>query len=33
MAPAAVDTIYNHFKDTGRTPKDYDVIATGDLGK
>ena len=32
MAPAAVDTIYNHFKDTGRTPKDYDVIATGDLG-
>lgn len=33
MAPAAVDTIYNHFKDTGRTPKDYDVIATGDLGQ
>lgn len=33
MAPAAVDTIYKHFKDTGRTPKDYDVIATGDLGK
>ena len=33
MAPAAVDTIYNHFKDTGRTPKDYDIIATGDLGK
>lgn len=33
MAPAAVSTIYNHFKDTGRTPKDYDVIATGDLGK
>ena len=33
MAPAAVDTIYNHFNDTGRTPKDYDVIATGDLGK
>ena len=33
MAPASVDTIYNHFKDTGRTPKDYDVIATGDLGK
>ena len=31
-AMAAVDTIYNHFKDTGRTPKDYDVIATGDLG-
>lgn len=33
MAPAAVDTIYNHFKDTGKTPKDYDVIATGDLGR
>lgn len=33
MAPAAVDTIYNHFKDTGRSPKDYDIIATGDLGK
>lgn len=32
MAPAAVDTIYCHFKDTGRSPKDYDVIATGDLG-
>lgn len=33
MAPAAVDTIYKHFVDTGRTAKDYDVIATGDLGK
>lgn len=32
MAPAAVDTIYKHFKDTGRTPRDYDIIATGDLG-
>lgn len=32
MAPAAVDTLYNHFKDTGRQPSDYDVIATGDLG-
>ncbi len=32
MTPAAVDTIYKHFKDTGRTPKDYDIIATGDLG-
>lgn len=32
MAPAAVDTIYKHFQDTGRTPKDYDIIATGDLG-
>lgn len=33
MAPAAVDTMVNHFKDTGRSPSDYDVIATGDLGK
>ncbi|WP_315117539.1 stage V sporulation protein AD [uncultured Clostridium sp.] len=33
MAPAAVSTLYSHFKDTGRSPKDYDVIATGDLGK
>lgn len=33
MAPAAVDTINAHFKDTGRTPGDYDLIATGDLGK
>lgn len=32
MSPAAVDTIYNHFKDTGRKPEDYDIIATGDLG-
>lgn len=33
MAPAAVDTIVNHFKDTGRKPSDYDIIATGDLGR
>ena len=33
MAPAAVDTIAMHFKDTGRTPKYYDVIVTGDMGK
>lgn len=33
MAPAAVDTLYKHFKDTGRDPKEYDIIATGDLGK
>lgn len=31
MAPAAVDTIAQHFKDTGRTPDDYDLIVTGDL--
>ncbi|WMJ81204.1 stage V sporulation protein AD [Clostridium sp. MB40-C1] len=32
MAPAAADTIKQHFRDTGRTPKDYDLIVTGDLG-
>lgn len=32
MAPAAADTILRHFKDTGFGPKDYDLIATGDLG-
>ncbi|MGI6128811.1 MAG: stage V sporulation protein AD [bacterium] len=32
MAPAAVDTIRQHFEDTGRQPNYYDVIATGDLG-
>ena len=32
MAPAAVDTIVSHFKDTGRKPSYYDAIITGDLG-
>ena len=32
MAPAAADTIYQHFLDFDRTPKDYDLIVTGDLG-
>ena len=32
MAPAAIDTLITHFKDTGRNPKDYDLILTGDLG-
>lgn len=32
MAPAAFDTIYTHFKDTGRNPNYYDKIITGDLG-
>ena len=31
MAPAAIDTIEQHFKDTGRLPSDYDLIVTGDL--
>jgi len=32
-SPAAYDTIATHFQDTGRTPKDYDLIVTGDLGE
>ncbi len=32
MAPAAVDTLFTHFKDTGTMPEDYDLIITGDLG-
>ena len=32
MAPAAIDTISQHFKDTGYNPEDYDLIITGDLG-
>lgn len=33
MAPAAVDTIAAHFRDTGRKPEDYDLIVTGDLAR
>ena len=32
MAPAALDTLIAHFKDTGRKPSYYDAIITGDLG-
>ena len=32
MAPAALDTLICHFKDTGRAPSYYDAIITGDLG-
>ncbi len=32
MAPAALDTLITHFKDTGRNPSYYDLILTGDLG-
>lgn len=32
MAPAALDTLLTHFKDTGRKPSYYDAIITGDLG-
>jgi stage V sporulation protein AD len=31
MAPAAVDTLTAHFKETGREPGYYDLIVTGDL--
>ena len=33
MAPAAVDTITAHLRDLGITPNEYDLIATGDLGR
>ncbi|MGL5259167.1 MAG: stage V sporulation protein AD [Lachnospiraceae bacterium] len=32
MAPAAADTIYQHFKDFSSKPEEYDKIITGDLG-
>lgn len=32
MAPAAAFTIAQFFSDTGKTPDEFDVIATGDLG-
>lgn len=32
MAPAALDTLIAHFKETGRSPSYYDGIFTGDLG-
>lgn len=32
MTPAAVETLKAHFQDTGRSPKYYDLIVTGDLG-
>lgn len=32
MAPAAADTLWRHFEDTGREPGYYDMIYTGDLG-
>jgi len=33
MAPAAMETLSSFFEDTKTTEKDYDLIATGDLGK
>lgn len=32
MAPAAADTIAAHLNDMKRSPQDYDLIVTGDLG-
>jgi len=32
MAPAAVDTLLTHFRDLERSPQEYDVILSGDLG-
>ena len=33
MAPAFADTVMRHFEDTGRSPSDYDLIVSGDLGR
>ena len=33
MAPAAMDTIMTHLQGTNTKVDDYDLIATGDLGK
>ena len=33
MAPAAYETLRAHFRDTGRSPADYDLVLTGDLGQ
>lgn len=33
MAPAAFDTIKAHLEDFSRTPEDFDLIVTGDLGQ
>lgn len=31
MAPAAIETLFEHFKNTNKNPNDYDLILTGDL--
>lgn len=33
MAPAAAQTLKNYFDDTGTSPRNYDLILTGDLGE
>ena len=32
MAPSAVETIKTYFTETGHSPRDFDMIVTGDLG-
>lgn len=32
MAPAALNTLLRYFDESGKSPSDFDVIATGDLG-
>lgn len=32
MAPAAADTLLRYFAESGETPRDFDLIVTGDLG-
>ncbi|MBQ2841193.1 MAG: hypothetical protein IJE70_07600 [Oscillospiraceae bacterium] len=33
FSPAAYETLSTHFKNMGTKPRDYDLIATGDLGE
>lgn len=33
MAPAALDTLLMYFRESGRKPESFDMIATGDLGR
>lgn len=33
MAPAAADTIFRYFNESGKSPSDFDMIITGDLGR
>lgn len=33
MAPSAIETLFAHFEDFKTTPKDYDLILTGDLSQ
>lgn len=33
MAPAAADTLFRYFDESGTSPADYDRIVTGDLGR